>query len=719
MSQDHDNGRGNPAPRPRANTPATSRSVDPGFVKALGSRVSDPPGAESSESEAVSLSGISSASIPPVAESGSYANVEPEFIDAARMDDEDGRPIMVDGKTRRIRPDSTPPGVPPRDIRLGETLVGRYRIEKLIGKGGMGRVYLATQFPLNRAVAVKILSPEFQRKDPQFVRRFFLEAATAARLNHPNTITVYDYGETERGELFIAMEYLKGRPLSRVISADGSFNAERTIHISMQIIRALREAHAKGIIHRDLKPGNIMLLDEGDDADFAKVLDFGLVKLFNTGADNAVFQALQNHDEGAELTRAGMFLGSPKYMSPEQIQGHDLDPRTDIYSLGVIMYQMLAGRVPFRGTSSVEIIYKHVNQAVPAIHELNPEADAAPELEMIVQRTLAKDRNDRYASMSDLLAAMKDVRRVVVGGGSISASMDILSQYPFRDTGQVAPSSPLAAGGPSGSISLASVRPAAATLGGTVPSMAPQRGQETSGASVPARPSLSARPAGAQPQLTPVGPQHEAAFVDAGVADESKAELRSPGRARSSAAGSAGMMRYAPYVGAVGLLVGLGAAAYFLASPPVPTAVAPALAPLATPAADPEPEATPEAAVPDMPLPPPVAPAQAMATLSFRSTPDGARVYEGGKLLGTTPLEYELERSTEAPETRTFVLKKDGYVDETVREKIDAATMKIRTTLRAVPPPSPQPVREPVRKPSPSRDTGKDPPRNDYKDNPY
>lgn len=180
----------------------------------------------------------------------------------------------------RPRPSSEPP--PMRDPRLGRTLVGRYRIERLIGKGGMGRVYLATQLPLNRPVAVKILSPEFQKKDPQFPKRFFLEAATAAQLNHPNTITVFDYGETEHGELFIAMEYLKGRPLSRVVAADGPLSAERSIHISMQIIRALREAHQKGIIHRDLKPGNIMLLEEGDDLDYAKVLDFGLVKLFNT-----------------------------------------------------------------------------------------------------------------------------------------------------------------------------------------------------------------------------------------------------------------------------------------------------------------------------------------------------------------------------------------------------------------------------------------------------
>src|SRR5205823_2970864 len=121
-----------------------------------------------------------------------------------------------------------------KDRRIGELLVGKYRLDKLIGKGGMGRVYLGVQYPLNRAVAVKILNPEFQKKDPQFVRRFFLEAATAARLSHPNTITVFDYGETERGELFIAMEYLNGRALSRVLSTEGAFIAERAIYVAMQ-----------------------------------------------------------------------------------------------------------------------------------------------------------------------------------------------------------------------------------------------------------------------------------------------------------------------------------------------------------------------------------------------------------------------------------------------------------------------------------------------------
>lgn len=338
---------------------------------------------------------------------------------------------------------SVPP--PPDDPRIGQVLVGRYRLERLIGKGGMGRVYLGIQHPLNRQVAVKILSPEFQAKDPQFVRRFFLEAATAARLNHPNSITIFDYGETERGELFIAMEYLRGRSLSRVIAADGPMPPERVLHISMQIARALREAHAKGIIHRDLKPGNIMLLDEAEDPDVAKVLDFGLVKLFTPegSAGSAVVEQLTPSPLDAELTHAGMFLGSPKYMSPEQIQNQDLDPRTDVYSLGVIMYQMVVGRVPFRGESSVEIIYKHVHAPVPPIHDLNPEADAPPELEEIIRRCLAKKREDRFLGMAELLMGLKQTAQNLAGNVSGSSSFDVMNnELRAFASGEVASSYP-------------------------------------------------------------------------------------------------------------------------------------------------------------------------------------------------------------------------------------------------------------------------------------
>lgn len=328
------------------------------------------------------------------------------------------------------------------DRRIGTTIAGRYRIERLVGRGGMGRVYRALQLPLRRAVAVKILSPEFQARDPQFVRRFFLEAASAAKLSHPSSITVFDYGESEAGELFIAMEYLPGQPLSRVISREGLFSPERVLAVSMQICRALREAHGKGIIHRDLKPGNILLMDQGDDGDLVKVLDFGLVKLFSPGGDEADgLDVDTDPDMQGGLTKAGMFLGSPKYMSPEQIQGHELDPRTDIYSLGVLMYQMCTGHPPFEGPSSVDVIYRHVNEPAPSVAAGG--GSTAPEVEQIIRRCLAKRPEDRFPDMGALLVHLKDAHRLVTGSSvaetGFGISLDTLRPGPSAPSGRPRP----------------------------------------------------------------------------------------------------------------------------------------------------------------------------------------------------------------------------------------------------------------------------------------
>ena len=317
------------------------------------------------------------------------------------------------------------------DEHVGKTLNGKYRIDKLIAKGGMGRVYKATQYPLERPVAIKILNADYQRSDPQFIKRFFMEAAIAAKLSHPHTITVFDYGEGDGGELFIAMELLKGLPLSRVISKHGPFDPLDVLRVGMQVCRALREAHEAGIIHRDLKPGNIFILDDGGETPYAKVLDFGLVKLFTPDkSDDEDDDEEQGSMLGAgdpELTRTGTLLGSPKYMSPEQIQGVRLDPRTDIYSFGVILYQMASGKPPFTGATGVDVIYKHVNHPVPAIASMNPDANVPPELEEIIQRCLKKDRDERYGSMNELLAYLKEALGLL---GSASDSLSGMGSGP-------------------------------------------------------------------------------------------------------------------------------------------------------------------------------------------------------------------------------------------------------------------------------------------------
>jgi serine/threonine-protein kinase len=325
------------------------------------------------------------------------------------------------------------------DGHVGRIFGGKYRIDRLIAKGGMGRVYRATQFPLERPVAIKILNREFQQSDPQFVKRFSLEASIAAQLAHPHTITVFDYGESDTGDLYIAMEYLEGRPLSRVLRGDGPLRAEEMLELSIQICRGLRAAHEKGIIHRDLKPGNIFILENTaeDGGRYAKVLDFGLVKLFTpeSPTGNALGPNLLGEDQG-ELTRTGTLLGSPKYMSPEQIQGMTLDPRTDIYSFGIIMYQMVTGTAPFTGATGVDVIYKHVNHPVPPIASAKPDADCPPELEAIILRCLEKRREDRFPSMDALLERLKEAQRLVTGisiASESSSSPDFAREAVFRE----------------------------------------------------------------------------------------------------------------------------------------------------------------------------------------------------------------------------------------------------------------------------------------------
>ncbi|MCA9552210.1 MAG: serine/threonine protein kinase, partial [Myxococcales bacterium] len=289
--------------------------------------------------------------------------------------------------------------------RVGQMLADRYRLERLIAKGGMGRVYLATQLPLERRVAIKLLVAKAY--DEEFRQRFFLEASTCARLVHRHIVTVHDYGEAENGELFMAMEYLDGEPLSKVISHEIRIPSERACQIALQICRALRTAHKAGVVHRDLKPGNIMLLGDEDheQGDFIKVLDFGLVKAFQKGEESP----------NADLTRSGTWLGSPRYMAPEQIRCKDVDPRTDIYSLGVILFHMIAGRPPFVGGNSVEILEQHLRDPVPSIRDTVGQIVYAPELEIIIRKCMEKDPGARYQSMDELIPQLKAAFRLSTG----------------------------------------------------------------------------------------------------------------------------------------------------------------------------------------------------------------------------------------------------------------------------------------------------------------
>src|SRR5262249_19163322 len=201
-----------------------------------------------------------------------------------------------------------------------------------------------------------------------------------------------------------AMEFLDGRTLSQAMQADGPLAQDRVIHIAQQVCRSLREAHALGIIHRDLKPANVMLLKQQDDHDFVKVLDFGLVKFFSGG------ETIEN-----DITNSGTFMGSPHYIAPEQARNQGPDQRCDIYSLGVLLYHMLTGQVPFTAPAPVDIILKHLHEPPVPLGELRKDLSILPELEQIVLRCMAKAREDRFQSMDELLAQLKTVRALLTG----------------------------------------------------------------------------------------------------------------------------------------------------------------------------------------------------------------------------------------------------------------------------------------------------------------
>lgn len=285
------------------------------------------------------------------------------------------------------------------DPLLGSVVQGRYRIDRLLARGGMGAIYLAEQVPLGRAVALKVLVPSALRadNDGELRRRFLREAETCAKLRHPNTVVVFDYGTLPlaggEGEgLFIAMEYVAGRTLGQALREDGRFDAARVSAIAVQVARSLREAHAAGIVHRDLKPGNVMLTPGSDDErETVKVLDFGVAKVLGEASDG--------------LTVAGSFVGSPRYASPEQIQELDVDGRSDLYSLGVVMYELLAGVPPFQAGDTIRMLMAHVRDAPPP---LSDRVEGVPvELAELVHALLEKDPARRPADADAVIQALR------------------------------------------------------------------------------------------------------------------------------------------------------------------------------------------------------------------------------------------------------------------------------------------------------------------------
>ena len=268
-------------------------------------------------------------------------------------------------------------------IAKGELVNDRYEIEKLIGEGGMANVYLAKDTILDRKVAVKVLRGDLAG-DEKFVRRFQREALAASSLSHPNIVEIYDVGE-DNGNFYIVMEYIDGKTLKQLIKKRGVLTLPETIDIMMQLLDALATAHDSYIIHRDIKPQNIMIKDSG----LVKITDFGIAMALNS----------------AQLTQTNSVMGSVHYLPPEQASGKGSTIRSDIYSLGILMFEMLTGRVPFKGDSAVEIALKHMKEPLPKVREINPVVPQS--VENIILKAAAKNPKNRYKDVRDMKDDLK------------------------------------------------------------------------------------------------------------------------------------------------------------------------------------------------------------------------------------------------------------------------------------------------------------------------
>ncbi|XYH99022.1 serine/threonine protein kinase [Sorangium sp. So ce1128] len=476
----------------------------------------------------------------------------------------------------------------PIDPLLGRVLNGKFKILSMLATGGMGTIYRGEQIPLGRAVAIKVLIPNqaSRQLDPNFHKRFFLEASILARLQHPNIVTVFDYGRIEADDqerYFMAMEFLEGETLFRRVRRQGRLPPPEAMRIARQIARGLREAHKHGVVHRDLKPSNIMLVSNEDSEEAVKILDFGLVK--------------QLGDDSEELTQQGAFLGSPRFMSPEQISHGKVDLRTDIYSLGVILYQMLCGKVPFESEKSIQILMAHLQQPVPRMKERNPDIDIPEPLEALVMRCLAKDPDGRPATMDALIQGLGECARgmgvTTAFGGTQITSFESL---------------------PGVQISSRSSTMQALKEAVTLP--APSTDDEASGRTS----GVGTGPGGVA-----------AASADASKGGAGAQEARPGGRK-------------AAILAAIGAVV-VAAVVFVLTRSPAQSEATT----MTTPKPGPAPTSAPEhKGAPSF-------------MLIIESIPPGAEVLEDGKSLGQTPLQLSIENEQVRAAPRRLTLQKEGF----------------------------------------------------------
>ena len=316
---------------------------------------------------------------------------------------------------------------------IGSLLGERYQLLRLIGQGGMGAVYLATHVIIGKQIAVKVLSPDYSR-NPADVQRFLGEARAASLIRHDHVVDIADFGYTPQGQAYLVMEYLEGEDLSHTLQRDVRMGWFRVSNLIMQIGSALAAAHAKGIVHRDMKPENCFRVKREGDEDFIKVLDFGIAKIVDDRFKKG------EHS----LTIEGGIIGTPEYIAPELCRGLKADTRVDIYALGIMMYRMLTGVVPFRTDTDnyMAVLSQHLTDLPRPLHEQAPDAQIPAKIEQIVLRALEKDPNKRYQTIEELIAVLREAQLTLTGASS-TGLITGLSRLPRPRTVKRPPSMPL------------------------------------------------------------------------------------------------------------------------------------------------------------------------------------------------------------------------------------------------------------------------------------
>ncbi|MCA9655739.1 MAG: serine/threonine protein kinase [Myxococcales bacterium] len=282
----------------------------------------------------------------------------------------------------------------PEILPPGLRLAGRYVIGDLIGDGGMAKVYRGEHDTIGRAVAIKVLAGDLT-SEPVVVVRFLQEAKAASKIRHENVVEVTDFGETEDGRPFMVMEYLEGEDLADTLAREHRLPWDRVQPILLQLLAALQAVHQQGVVHRDIKPENIFLVSRMGSNEYVKVFDFGIAKVLQGGATM-----------GKSLTIKGQLIGTPPYMSPEQCLGENVDARSDLYTVGVIAYELVTGRTPFFTDDPAKMLRMHVKEPPPAMADVAPGLPIHPGVEAIIRRALAKDRDERYSSAYEMAKAI-------------------------------------------------------------------------------------------------------------------------------------------------------------------------------------------------------------------------------------------------------------------------------------------------------------------------